>query len=181
MVKDTPPGSVLGSYIMNSRKERNLTQADLADRFNVSVPAIFKFEKGFVTPSLKLWLRIAAEINIPEKKAVLLWVREKLPRRIRKYAPEPLPGDIDALVQDLTEASRGADAHEGMRRLILASPDVAPALRRFVENDVAWDTLKPTIDEVIFLLGVEELLPDRSPEDFRDLLLVARRIKSVEV
>lgn len=29
----------------------------------------FKFEKGYVTPTLKLWLKIAADIDVPEREA----------------------------------------------------------------------------------------------------------------
>src|ERR1035437_8999574 len=89
--------SALGARIMNYRKERDLTQSDLAVRFNVSGPAIFKFEKGFVTPSLQLWLKIATGMGIPEKEAVLVWVREKLPENMRKMVDETTVLDVNGL------------------------------------------------------------------------------------
>ena len=66
MARYSETTSPLGSRIMSYRKIHSLTQSDLADRYGVSGPAIFKFEKGFVTPSLKLWQKIASNIDIPE-------------------------------------------------------------------------------------------------------------------
>jgi len=91
---------------MEYRKSQNLTQIDLAERYGVSGPAIFKFEKGFVTPSLKLWLKIASNIGIPDKEAVLIWVKEKLPTRMKGLINETPSLDIDGLIDTLEQLNK---------------------------------------------------------------------------
>jgi len=114
--------SALGSRMMKFRKSHDLTQADLAERYKVSGPAIFKFEKGFVTPSLRLWLTIAADMGVPEKEAVLLWVKEKLPRRHNSLIKEAQELDLAPVESALAEAAKGPDALNKMRNAILDNP-----------------------------------------------------------
>ena len=51
----------LGTIIFNSRQDEDLTQDQYGSRYGVSGPAIFKFEKGYVKPSLELWLKMAKD------------------------------------------------------------------------------------------------------------------------
>jgi transcriptional regulator with XRE-family HTH domain len=71
--------NILGDEIYQNRKGRGLTQDQFGKIYNVSGPAIFKFEKGYVRPSFQLWLRMAKDFKIPEKKAVLMWLKSRLP------------------------------------------------------------------------------------------------------
>ena len=53
----------LGDIIFEYRKKVNLTQDQYGSKYRVSGPAVFKFEKGYVKPSLELWLKMAAEME----------------------------------------------------------------------------------------------------------------------
>src|SRR5690242_16637083 len=75
----------LGEIIYNARQKENLTQDQYGSRYSVSGPAIFKFEKGYVKPSLDLWLRMSLDAGISERRAVLLWVKSKLPEKYQEY------------------------------------------------------------------------------------------------
>ena len=75
----------IGQIIRRDRIERNLTMDDYGAVYDVSAPAIFKFEKGEIRPSLKLWMRIARDAGVSERLAVLLWLRFELPPRYKKY------------------------------------------------------------------------------------------------
>jgi DNA-binding XRE family transcriptional regulator len=70
--------------IVRCRTKTGLTQEQFARRYNVSGPAIFKFEKGYLKPSLDLWLMMAKDIGLPEESAVLMWVRERLPEKYKR-------------------------------------------------------------------------------------------------
>jgi transcriptional regulator with XRE-family HTH domain len=70
---------ILGKEIYENRKTQGLTQDQFGKIYDVSGPAIFKFEKGYVRPSFQLWLRMAKDFKIPEKKAVLMWIKSRLP------------------------------------------------------------------------------------------------------
>ena len=127
---------------MEYRKSQNLTQIDLAERYGVSGPAIFKFEKGFVTPSLKLWLKIASNIGIPDKEAVLIWVKEKLPTRMKGLINETPSLDIDGLIDTLEQLNKQPGNQDKMRETLLDNSDVAPALKNFIgNNDICSDNL----------------------------------------
>ena len=178
MARYSETTSVLGSRIMEYRRTYDLTQADLAERYGVSGPAIFKFEKGFVTPSLKLWQKIAANIGVPEKEAVLIWVREKLPAQMKNLVCEVPTLDVEALRADVGAASKEPQAQKKMRAVLQANPDLSPALKRFVSSDEMWGTLKPTADELIFLIDLTQSATIHDVNHFRDAMIIARAIEN---
>ncbi|MBN1476460.1 helix-turn-helix transcriptional regulator [Candidatus Sumerlaeota bacterium] len=69
----------LAQFIQLHRTEAGLTQDAFGALYGVSGPAIFKFERGYVNPSLDLWLSISKDCGVPRDAAVLLWVQAKLP------------------------------------------------------------------------------------------------------
>lgn len=69
--------------IVGGRTKTGLTQEQFARKYNVSGPAISKFEKGYLNPSLDLWLVMAKDMGLSEESAVLMWVREKLPEKYK--------------------------------------------------------------------------------------------------
>ena len=77
--------SEIGTLIADSRSNLGLTQDQFGRKYNVSGPAIFKFEKSYVSPSLELWLQIAKDIGLTEQVAVILWVKSKLPKKYQGY------------------------------------------------------------------------------------------------
>jgi len=165
---------------MEFRKSNKLTQADLAQRYEVSGPAVFKFEKGFVTPSLKLWQKIAADMDIPEKEAVLLWIKEKLPERMHPHLTISAALDVDALKVELEKAGKDPSPQEAIREVVLANPDITPSLKNFASERAMWSVFKPTLKEVLFLVEIDHHLPRLSVNQFRDLLVVARAIQNPE-
>lgn len=177
MARYSETTSILGSRIMKYRKAHNLTQADLAERYGVSGPAIFKFEKGFVTPSLKLWQKIAANIGIPEKESVLIWVKEKLPPGMKNLVSEMPILDLATLEADL-KAAKGPGASKKMREILQANSDISPALKKFAASAEAWTIIKPTIDEVLFLISLTQTLDLTCVSQFRDAIMIAREIQA---
>ena len=45
----------------------------------------FKFEKGSVKPSLTLWLKLAENAGLSQRRAVLLHVKSKLPEKFQDF------------------------------------------------------------------------------------------------
>lgn len=170
----------LGSRIFKFRKGNKLTQMDLAERYKVSGPAIFKFEKGFVTPSLKLWLIIAADMGIPEKEAVLLWIKEKVPKKFHFLIQTNQNLDVSALEKELKEASKQDDSLRIMREVILNNPEISPSLKKFVGNKEMWGIFKPNCDELTFLIELDNNYPRITLAQFREAMIVARQINSEE-
>ena len=75
----------LGDIIYRNRISRDLTQDEFGSRYNISGPAVFKFEKGYVRPSLELWLSMSRDAEISQRRAVLLWLKSKLPAAYQEY------------------------------------------------------------------------------------------------
>ena len=75
----------LGHIIQGTRSNLALTQDEFGARYEVSGPAIFKFEKGYARPSLDLWMRISVDANLSQRRAVLLWLKSKLPEKYQEY------------------------------------------------------------------------------------------------
>ena len=75
----------LGQKISNLRERQGLTQDQFGSKYGVSGPAIYKFEKGYVKPSLDLWLKFALDYGLSEKQGVLLWCKAKLPEQYRDF------------------------------------------------------------------------------------------------
>ena len=55
----------LAEVLLKHRVSLDLTQDEYGVRYDVTGPAIFKFEKAQVRPSFRLWIRIAADMGLP--------------------------------------------------------------------------------------------------------------------
>jgi len=163
---------------MRYRMALNLTQTDLADRYGVTGPAIFKFEKGFVTPSLSLWQKIADDIGVPEREAVLLWAKEKMPPKLQHFVCETSGLDVDGLVADLRSLSKQPEAQDAMRAAIRANSDISPSLKRFVSDNATWSILKPTCAELECLIQLSLESPLITVEQFLDAIMIGRSIQN---
>lgn len=168
----------VGDRIVQFRKARNLTQVALADRYKVSAPAIFKFEKGFISPSLKLWLKMAADMGIPEREAVLTWVRDRLPEKHRKIIPDVSRTDPTDLKRRMQKHSNGSESRETIRDLILNHPDISPSLKAFLSEERIWKILQLSADEMEFLIDLDRRYPRISIEQFREAVLCGREIQA---
>jgi len=128
----------LGDIIFACRKKLDLNQTDFGARYEISGPAIHKFEKSYVKPSLKTWLRIAKDAGISERPAVLLWVKRMLPEPLRDY------------VEVQSAATLAADAQAGKKT---KAPDYAKlATPEALAAQIANDKTMPS--------GLRELVMD---------------------
>ena len=87
--------SHLGAQIAEWREKMGLTEDQLGARYGITGPAVLKFEKGHVRPSLDLWLKMAGDRGVPEKTAVLLWIKNRLPSRYQSYIDVSEPDDSE--------------------------------------------------------------------------------------
>ena len=174
------PTSPLAARLMSFRKKNHLTQADLAVRYGVSGPAIFKFEKGFVLPSLRLWQKMAADMDIPDKEAILMWIREKVPPRLTSHLKIGCSPDISTLIEQITAVPDGASAYQKRGALIIENPDVSPSLKRFISESKMWEIFKPCLEEIVFLIEIDQQMDRLNTNQYRDLLVVARSIRVPE-
>jgi len=166
----------IGRRIFDVRKNSKLTQDEYGKRYDISGPAVFKFEKGKVKPSLELWLRMAKDMGIPEGRAVLLWSREKLPERYREYI-------------DLTTMAREDDAEYGskkkfdyttardtkaVKKMVAEDPALPAGIRELMEDQEIVSLFKPTGQEIHLLKKIFGTIGGSSKELYVKALWLLR-------
>lgn len=75
----------LGRAIYEIRKQKNITQKDLAVKCNLSIPALSCIERGKIRPSYKTVGVIAEGLGVSEGHLVLMSLEDK------DIKPEKLP------------------------------------------------------------------------------------------
>jgi DNA-binding XRE family transcriptional regulator len=170
--------NILGSRIGDSRTKMSLTQDQFGARYGVSGPAIFKFEKGYVKPSLELWLKMARDCDIPEKKAVLMWVKAKLPQEYQSFIDLSGITVSEPAVAYGTGESRGnysriSDARELRQRL--AGDDSLPkGMKGLLADDEFWALYRPNGAEMQLLIEKFGNYQEAKEPLFRDAVRVIR-------
>lgn len=59
---------VLGSTIEKLRKERSMTQEDLADKAHINVSYLAKIENGYVNTTVRYLIKVARGLKVPVKE-----------------------------------------------------------------------------------------------------------------
>jgi DNA-binding XRE family transcriptional regulator len=169
----------LGDIIYNSRQTQNLTQDQYGSRYSVSGPAIFKFEKGYVKPSLELWLKMAADSAISERRAVLLWVKSKLPEEYQDYIELQSAAVAESEVEYAKKKGKKPDyskleTRDQMREVFEKDKNVPKGLRDLMDDDELWSLYKPTGHEVNMLRDIFGPLGRGSKAAYREALRLIR-------
>lgn len=168
----------LGEVIYNYRQKENLTQDQYGARYNVSGPAIFKFEKGYVKPSLDLWLKMAEDAELTQHRAVLLWVKSKLPDEFQDYIE--LHGAVVAENETDYKKKNGKndyskfETREQMKEIAATDKTLNQHLREMLNDDALWVLYKPTGHEINMLRDMFGPLGQGSVELYREALRLLR-------
>lgn len=145
----------MGEMIYGWRINADLTQDEFGSRHNISGPAVFKFEKGYVRPSLALWQSMAGDNDITEERAVLMWAREKVPPEYRHL--------IDVQI---------APFLNGKKKKAGAEPAYIQRWRKTDE----FHQLMPSSGEVATIRNVFDKIGPGETPDLTNLLLTIRRL-----
>jgi len=167
----------LGEIIYKARLALDLTQDQYGNKYEISGPAVFKFEKGYVRPSLKLWVRMALDAGLTEHRAVLLWMKTKLPEQYQDYVE--LQGALAVENRHKKKQSdysvpKGRDAIVAM-----AAKDVSlPAgLRDLIADPELWALFKPTGAEINQLRDIFGPLGAAGKNQYREALRLLREFR----
>lgn len=169
----------LGDIIFESRQRDNLTQDQYGAKYNVSGPAVFKFEKGYVKPSLELWLKMAADAKISQRRAVLLHVKSKLPEQFQNFIELQSPAAADAEAEYAKKKGQKPDyskfeSRGQMREAVAKDKDLPKGLQELLEDDEIWALYKPTGHEINMLRDSFGPLGKGSKVTFREALRLIR-------
>lgn len=176
--------NLIGDTIYEARLKLNLTQDEFGSKFKISGPAVFKFEKGYVKPSLDLWLQMAKDFNIEERKAVLMWAKSRLPDNfqemidINSVAVAEEQGAYDKQPKGIVYA-KFADRKE-MRKALLKDESLPQGLKDMVNDEEIWLIYKPTGVEIDFLRNSFGKLGQGTKFSFREAVRLMREFKGEE-
>lgn len=176
--------SMIGKLIYERRISEGLTQDQFGSKYSVSGPAVFKFEKGFVNPSFKLWMKMATDFDLGEPMAVLLWAKAKLPPEYQELL-EVKGGkirDTDVLYKaGLKKADYSRIMNrDKLRKAVLADNALPRGLRSMVRDDGIWIAYKPTGREINLLRDFYGKFGDGSKGRFREALRLLREFTGSE-
>ena len=126
----------VGGFIAELRKEKGLTQAELAERVGVTGGAVSKWERGLCYPDIETVVRLAEVLDLS--------VGEILAgQRIQVYTPET----VDTLAKESIAAYSGSERRRMLRRMgaVLAAILIPVLVRRMTPQPVSgfertyWD------------------------------------------
>ncbi|MCX7012717.1 MAG: helix-turn-helix transcriptional regulator [Candidatus Sumerlaeota bacterium] len=168
---------LIAPRLFQHRKRQKLTQDEFGRQYGVSGPGIFKFEKGFITPTLKVWMKMSADMGIPRKTAVLMHIHDKLPEEHREVA------GIAAMIEGAGDSTLGKDNFKKHRKKAELQEAVAnhqwlpQGLRDFAADVEQWSLYSPTGEEVNILRDIFAPLGDGKARDFCDGLRLVREFR----
>jgi transcriptional regulator with XRE-family HTH domain len=167
----------LGKLVTNARMAEGSTQKDFGARYGVSRAAIARFETKSLTPSLKLWMRMAQDVGLSEQFAVLTWIKARLPERFEKYVELQAAATADRR-KILKQGPKGKYAKLNGRAHLLkqAKADLGfpEPLLKFLEDDEIHALYKPTGREVQALIDIFGPLGRGTKELYREALCLLR-------
>ncbi len=171
--------NILGNIIYDSRKLENLTQDQYGARFSVSGPAIFKFEKGYVKPSLELWLKMAKDAELTERRAVLIWVKSRLPDKFKDFIELQGAASIEVRTANGRKADKKRDYSrletlEELRGHAERDKSLPAGLRDLLKDNELWALYKPTGHEINMLRDIFSPLGKGNKQAYREALRVIR-------
>jgi DNA-binding XRE family transcriptional regulator len=169
-------GVALGKMIQEYRLKGRLTQDQLGHRYGVSGPAIFKFEKGMVNPTIRLWLKMAADMDLGEGPAILCWVQAKLPEECREHVQLRGRKGGGKKGMDLSQVMD----RDKLRETALADPSLPAGLKSLVRDDEVWLIYKPTGHEINLLREWSQAAGDGRKSQWREALRVLRAFTGSE-
>ena len=169
----------LGDIIFEKRQQENLTQDQYGAKYSVSGPAVFKFEKGYVMPSLQLWLKMAADADISQRRAVLLHVKSKLPEKFQDYIELQAVAAAEKEAENAKKKGAKPDYskfgnREQMREIMDKDKSLPKGLRELLEDDELWALYKPTGHEINMLRDTFGPLGKGTKVAFREALRLIR-------
>ncbi|OPZ23041.1 MAG: hypothetical protein BWZ10_00066 [candidate division BRC1 bacterium ADurb.BinA364] len=169
----------IGEAIFENRKKAGLTQDRFGIKYSVSGPAIFKFERGYVKPSLELWIKMAKDFDMSERKAVLLWVQAKLPEEYQNLIDFASPKTDEMASKRpksagaIRDYSRIAEQEE-LKRLSAKDTSLPKPLRDLLADDELWAHFRPTGQEINILRDSFGKLGKGTKSAYREALRLIR-------
>ncbi len=171
--------NIIGDLLYDFREKNDLTQDQFGQRYSVSGPAIFKFEKGYVKPSLELWMKMARDMGIEDRRSIFIWTHAKLPEEYKHH--------IDFLLLISPEPKRGSkkevdyaalDTSEKLKEAVQKDAQMPEPLRELLMDEQMFSLFRPTGPEIQYLRNQYANVGKGSVDLYRQALMLLRSFKN---
>ncbi len=162
---------LIAQQLLRYRKRMKITQEQFADEFGVSGPGIFKFEKGYVIPSLKLWLKMAKMLGIERRQAVLMRVKDKLPEQFKAFI------QIDDGSPQKKSDFASYKTEKKLREAMQKDKSLPSGLTDLAKSNPLWAMYKPSGVEIDLLRDMFSRLGEGTARDFCEGLRLVREFR----
>lgn len=170
----------IGKTIERYRKSLGKTQDQLGSMYSVTGPAVFKFEKGYVKPSLELWMKIAYDAGLTPKKSLLCWIKDKLPEQYVEILDSlEQTGEGAAAEANRTHGYSQIEDREALRKAVLCDPALPGAMVELFRDDEFWALYKPRGAEIDHLVRFCLVFREGTPDMYRDALRLVRQFLDI--
>ena len=146
---------------------------EFGSKYEITGPAIFKFEGGKLLPSLNLWVQIAKDAEVKERRAVLLWLTAKVPAKFRRYVEDLVKGGEARLASGGVNYAQLEEPEE-MRAAALEDRKLPAALREFLGDEDLWTHFKPSGYEINLMRDLFGPLGEGRKDSYREALRLIR-------
>ena len=165
--------NLIGQIMRRSRLAQDLTQDQYAEKYQLSGPVVFKFERGYLRPKRETWLAMADNAGLTQRRAVAVWLKAKLPPEYRHHvqlqaAVEPAPKR-----KAQTDYARISDRAQ-LRLTAAADQQLPSGLRELLADDERWALYKPTGAEINRLRDIFSRLGQGTSDHYRRALRLVR-------
>jgi len=167
----------IGKTVERYRRSLGKTQDQLGAMYSVTGPAIFKFEKGYVKPSLELWMKIAYDAGLTPKKALMCWIKDKMPEQYLEIF-EAMEAASDKAEPTTAARPQGFSQHEdreALRKAVLCDPSLPASLVELFRDDEFWTLYKPRGVEIDHLVRLCAPFSEGTSDIYRDALRLIRQ------
>jgi DNA-binding XRE family transcriptional regulator len=169
-------GNRIGKTVERYRKSLGKTQDQLGAMYSVTGPAIFKFEKGYVKPSLELWMKIAYDAGLTPKKSLMCWIKDKLPEQyLEIFESMEAESEKSEATQPRPPGYSQYQERDALRKAVLCDPSLPGPLIELLRDDEFWALYKPRGVEIDHMVRICAGFPEGTTDMYRDALRLIRQ------
>ena len=169
----------VGEIISKARKKNNLSQDQYGMKYNITGPAICKMVNGEIKPSIKKWLRMATDYGLSERRAVLMWIKDRLPDEYDQYIEIERATMAEKEIESVRKRRKKPnysklESREQIREIIKMDKTLPKGMRDLLSDDEFWTLFKPTGSEINMLRDIFAPLGRGSKTTYREALRLIR-------
>ncbi|MCX7047624.1 MAG: hypothetical protein NTX50_19335 [Candidatus Sumerlaeota bacterium] len=123
-------------------------------------------------------MKISRDFGLSDRRAVLLWIKAKLPDKYQKFVDLTLSGADEGEAEG-SKRQHGLDYskfedRESLRQSAMKDDSIPRGLKALIRDDDVWALFKPTGEEINILRDTFGAMGEGTADSFREALRLVR-------